>query len=230
MELLFYIPLGLIPSFIWLFYYLKKDIHPEPKILIIEVFLLGMLSTFLTLIFQYLSITSEIFKNQIVTGGFFFWAILAFTEEAAKFIFVYLKIRKEKEFEELTDAIEYMIIGGLGFAALENILYLSQLLPYQTSVAFNLIILRFLGATFIHALSSGILGFFWALSIKYREYKKINLISGFLAATLLHTLFNYSIIIKKIELTIILIIFSALILNQFFKLLKNIDNGQKSVF
>lgn len=225
MELIYYIPLGFIPSLVWLFYYLKKDIHPEPRILIIEIFLLGMLSTFLALFFQYAFITSAVFKNIIVSGGFFFWAILAFTEEAAKFIFVYLKIKKEKEFEELTDAIEYMIIGGLGFAALENILYLSQLLPYQTAAAFNLIILRFLGATFIHALSSGILGFFWALSIKYQRYKKFNFLSGFLAATLLHTAFNYSIIIKRPELTIVLIIFSAVILNLFFKRLKNIDNG-----
>lgn len=230
MELIYYVPLGLLPSLVWLFYYLKKDIHPEPKILIIEIFLLGMLSTFLALFFQYIFITSAAFKNFIASGGFLFWTILAFAEEAAKFIFVYIKIRKEKEFEELTDAIEYMIIGGLGFAALENILYLSQLLLYQTSAAFNLIILRFLGATFIHALSSGILGFFWALSIKYQGRKKFNLLSGFLAATLLHALFNYSIIIKKPEVTIVLIIFSAIILNLSFKKLKNIDNGQKSIF
>lgn len=41
----FYLFLGITPSLIWLLYYLKKDIHPEPKRMIVRVFILGMLAT-----------------------------------------------------------------------------------------------------------------------------------------------------------------------------------------
>src|SRR5687767_3787514 len=47
-----YIFFGVLPSLIWLFYYLKKDLHPEPKKTILIVFLLGALSTVPTLFLQ----------------------------------------------------------------------------------------------------------------------------------------------------------------------------------
>ncbi len=39
-----YIFLGILPSIIWLLYYLKKDTHPEPRLMILKIFFWGMLS------------------------------------------------------------------------------------------------------------------------------------------------------------------------------------------
>jgi len=36
-----FILLGLLPSFAWLFFFLKEDTHPEPKKMIALVFFLG---------------------------------------------------------------------------------------------------------------------------------------------------------------------------------------------
>ncbi len=40
-----FIILGLLPSFIWLLFYLRKDHHPEPNSMVIRIFLYGMIIT-----------------------------------------------------------------------------------------------------------------------------------------------------------------------------------------
>ena len=44
-RLILYIIFGTLPSLIWLFYYLAKDLHPEPKKMILKVFLYGVIIT-----------------------------------------------------------------------------------------------------------------------------------------------------------------------------------------
>ena len=45
-------------------------------------------------------------------------------EEVAKYLIIKIRILRDPEFDEPIDAMIYMIIAGLGFAALENILVL----------------------------------------------------------------------------------------------------------
>ncbi len=40
-----YITFGILPSAAWLFYYLRKDLHPESKKMILKIFLWGSIST-----------------------------------------------------------------------------------------------------------------------------------------------------------------------------------------
>ncbi len=53
---------------------------------------------------------------------------------------------------------------------------------------------RFIGATFLHALASGLIGFFLAYSIFFPKRKYLLLTTGIILATVLHGLFNISII------------------------------------
>ncbi|MBI3458830.1 PrsW family intramembrane metalloprotease [Candidatus Azambacteria bacterium] len=220
MEYAYYLPLGFLPSFVWLLYFLKQDDHQEPKLIITEVFILGMISTFLAFLLQKTFIANASFG--LNSGDFRFWFILAFIEEIAKFVFLYFRLSHEKEFDEIVDAMIYMVVISLGFAALENILYLSQIIPFQLPAILNLTISRFLGATIIHALSSAFCGYFWALSLLYHRNHESLVFLGLLSATVLHTFFNYSILNKEYFLTILLLVFSLIISGMMFRHLKNI--------
>jgi len=44
MKLFLCISLALLPSIIWLAFYLRKDKHPEPNRMIIKIFLFGVLA------------------------------------------------------------------------------------------------------------------------------------------------------------------------------------------
>jgi RsiW-degrading membrane proteinase PrsW (M82 family) len=199
--------LGIIISFLpglaWLFFYLKEDPHPEPKYLIFITFIAGVISGFIAFFIQL------IINNQFEESGIlpfnnnstafqiiFIFVLYAFIEEIIKFLVVFQTIHKNKNFDEPIDAMVYMIVGALGFATLENlgVLTNSKIIQNSLPMLFQIASLRFAGATLLHTLTSGILGYFWALSIREFGLKK-PLIVGIILVTVLHTIFNFFIII-----------------------------------
>jgi len=83
-----------------------------------------------------------------------------------------------------------MIAAGLGFAAIENILVLFRTIPEGIHITLQVWILRSIGATLLHALASGIVGYFLALSWFFEHHRKKLLIVGIMIATTLHFTFN----------------------------------------
>jgi RsiW-degrading membrane proteinase PrsW (M82 family) len=116
---------------------------------------------------------------------------VALIEETMKFLVVKKEVLSSAEFDEPIDALLYMIIAALGFAASENILILLGLGPLFLPRALEISLLRFLGATFLHALCSATVGYFLALAIF--ETKKRIIFLGLLISIILHGLYNFSI-------------------------------------
>jgi len=199
--------LGIIISFLpglaWLFFYLKEDPHPEPKYLIFITFIAGIISGFIAFFIQ-LIINNQFEKSGILPFNnsstvfqiISIFTLYAFIEEIIKFLVVFQTIHKNKNFDEPIDAMIYMIVGALGFATLENlgVLTNSKIIQNSVPMLFQTASLRFAGATLLHTLTSGILGYFWALSIREFGLKK-PLIVGIILVTVLHTIFNFFIII-----------------------------------
>lgn len=202
MIYLFYIFLGLVPSVIWLLFYLRKDAHPESNKMILKIFFYGMVAAVIAVLIE-MGISGALIiigENWFKTFPFLFFAlyhflIIALVEECSKYLIVREKVINNPEFDEPVDTILYMIIIALGFAALENTLVLfSGEGPLLFGEAIVISSFRFIGATFLHALCSGTLGYFLALSF-FEPKKRLKLIiKGVVIATLLHGLFNISII------------------------------------
>lgn len=207
MHLFLYILFGILPSLIWLFYYLRKDLHPEPKKIILKLFFYGAIVTIPVFFIQLgLSELLDQAKTSGILDGFpmiadiiKWFIVIAFTEELLKYLVVRHVIAKNPELDEPLDIMLYMVVVALGFAALENILYLfspidnmsfDQILKITITISF----VRFIGATLLHTLSSALIGYFLALA-SVRADKKIRLtVTGILLASLLHGLYNFSII------------------------------------
>lgn len=190
--------LGILPSAIWLLYYLKSDIHPEPKSIILEVFILGMISGGAAIGFQYAItyISNSIESLKLFIGAFpiVMVASWAFIEEYVKYTAAKLRVLHDAAFDEPADAIIYLISAGLGFAAMENILFIAPKIFEGIDQAIYFLLLRFVTATLLHALASGIIGFFFALAIIY--HRKYLLFIGFIFGVGLHTIYNYSIMLS----------------------------------
>lgn len=204
--------LGLLPAILWLIFFLREDAaRPEPKRMIVYAFVGGAVAAGISVIPEfflqkYFPPPADV-PNYIspLLGPF------AFIEELTKFLIVYLIVKRSSYFDESVDAMIYMITAGLGFAAVENILNL-----IGAEAVFQIFALRSIGATLLHALASGILGFYWA-----RGY----LISGIIMATLLHWGFNYFVLFyQNIEIyTTGLLLLAAIFLFRDFELLKAKD-------
>jgi len=137
---------------------------------------------------------------------------IALVEELLKYWVVRKEVLNHAEFDEPIDALLYMIIAALGFAAAENILILFSLGPtFLFSNVLIVSILRFWGATFLHALASGVIGYSLALSF-FETKKKIRLLSlGITTATLLHGFYNFSIMKLQESFTYLLVPIAILI-------------------
>ncbi len=221
---------GLAPSFIWLLFYLRKDSHPESNKMVIKIFICGM-AIALVAAFAELGIASFLEKELTLLGWILYNLLgIAFVEELLKYLVVRRKILGDSAFDEPVDAIVYMIITALGFAALENILILTSLkeaFPFFNTIMTSTI--RFVGATFLHALASGTLGFFLALSL-FHSKKRIQLIiSGIAVATVLHAVYNLT-IIKTAEniswalVPLVLLVSMAVFVSYGFKKVKKLKS------
>ncbi len=183
---------GFLPSIIWLQFFLKKDCHPEPRYLISRTFMMGIALAPLAVIAQVLfgRFLGHFYgiDHPSTSVGFFLWA--AFVEEAVKFLAVKMLILNNPEFDEPIDAMIYMITAGLGFAAIENMLVLFQSFPNGLQITFQLLLLRFLGATLLHAVACALTGYFLGLAWFYHHHSRTLTSLGIAIATLVHFAFN----------------------------------------
>ena len=221
-----YIVFGILPSLIWLNFYLRRDVGPEPKLMILKIFCYGMLAT-IPAIFLETAIFGEFSKLNFSSSVIFILNIflgVALVEESLKFLAVKFGVLKNPEFDEPVDAMIYMITAALGFAAVENVLILLNLKPL--SEIFGVSLFRFLGATFLHTLSSGICGFFIGLSF-FNTKGRGKLVSlGLVLAILLHGFYNFYIMngegSLKLLIPFLLLLISAIFVSFGFKKLKNV--------
>jgi RsiW-degrading membrane proteinase PrsW (M82 family) len=203
---------GIIPALIWLFYWLSEDKkNPEPKGLLLKAFMYGILMVPIAFILQWL--VNVIFMGKTIIEDISQYAYLttliiliiwATIEEVLKYLAAHKAGLSKIAYNEPIDAVIYLITTALGFSAFENFLFL--LTPFLEGNVLDAIIisnLRFVGASLLHVVASASIGIFIAFSY-YRnaEIKKRYLISGFITAITLHTLFN-SFIIKAEQFTLI---------------------------
>lgn len=189
---------GILPALLWLRFWLREDgRRPEPPALLMASFLSGMAAVFLAAALeQGACLLFESPLCGIAEGDEFLAVTLAFIEETIKFLMVFLIVFHTKFFDEPVDALIYLITAALGFAAMENTLYLFEaVLDQGILMAIISGNLRFIGATVLHVAASAVVGIFVAFSF-YRSVgeKVFWTLAGITIAVLLHALFNIFII------------------------------------
>ncbi|MCK4781841.1 PrsW family intramembrane metalloprotease [Candidatus Parcubacteria bacterium] len=218
---------ALAPGIIWLLYFLRKDVHPESNRMILRIFFYGMLITFPAVLLEkgFFEITKVLNFSSTSTLILNFFIGVALVEEGLKYLVVKKKVLNNSEFDEPVDAMLYMIIAALGFATVENILILfsPEMFFQPLAGVLGVTALRFVGATFLHALCSGMIGYFLALSFcePKNTFKYLIRKLGLGIAVFLHGLYNFSIIAiegsLKFNLPLIILIFLSVFVFFAFK-------------
>ena len=186
---------GLLPALIWLWFWLHEDKkNPEPRKILALTFTTGMAVIFFAIPLEsfFLNVHTPLFR-------FTAWAAI---EEILKFIAAYIVALHTRHYDEPIDAIIYLMCAALGFAALENTLFILNT-TLNVAQATNtslvgvvfMINLRFIGANLLHVLASSAIGI--AIACSFKKSKKVRVMwatGGILVAILLHTAFNLFII------------------------------------
>lgn len=181
---------ALLPIAILVYYIYNKDKKfPEPTGQLVKAFLFGVLSVPLSLcmsiplglIGMYPAEVTNISGS--VSTAFFGAAI---PEEIAKFLMLWLLLRKNPYFDEKMDGIVYAVCVSLGFAALENIMYLLTNAESYVSVGIARAIFAIPG----HFCFGILMGYYYSLAKFYPKTPKKNKVLILVAPIIVHGLYD----------------------------------------
>ena len=181
---------ALLPIAILVYHIYRKDKKsPEPTGRLIKASLFGILSVPVSfcisiplgIIGLYPVEATSILGS--VSAAFFGAAI---PEEIAKFIMLWLLLRKNRYFDEKMDGIVYAVCVSLGFAALENIMYLFSNEEAYLSVG----IARAIFAVPGHFCFGILMGYYYSLAKFYPKAPKKNKALILVAPIIVHGLYD----------------------------------------
>ena len=173
--------------------YFKDKFEKEPVMFLFKNFTLGATASILmtfalsALLFLIIPITDGKSLVQIFVKAFF---VVGLVEEFSKYIIVRYYAQRNKEFNEPFDGIVYAVMVSMGFAALENILYV-----FQHGVATG--ITRAFTAVPAHATFAILMGYFMGKAKFSKNKTELNLL-GLLVATIFHGAYDFFLFINFI--------------------------------
>jgi protease PrsW len=190
MNIWLVIALALAPAVFIAAYILYRDRNePEPPNMLIRAFFAGALSPFLALWLgnfpQSMGLTDGGEGMQML--GYAFVTVAA-AEELAKFIVLWY-FSRSKWFDEPFDGIVYGVMVALGFATLENFLYVFSVETMQDSMSIAL--KRMFTAVPAHAAFGAIMGYFLGLSRYLHLRNPWVTACGVLIAIFFHGAYDY---------------------------------------
>lgn len=193
--------LSLAPVIIIAVYiYFRDKYEKEPLKLLLFALIAGGL-TVLPILFleSFLSSFTTLFYGLLAVAWKAF-VVAAFSEELFKYIALYLLIWKSPEFNEKFDGIVYATYISLGFAAVENVLYVME-------GGLSTGIMRAITAVPAHAIFGITMGFYFGLA-KFYEKERANLKLKALAyPILLHGIYDFILFTGIAWLTIVFVAF-----------------------
>jgi len=199
---------ALLPAVLLMIYIFTRDrIEKEPVGLLAKLALFGAVSCIPAAIFE--SALLVLLQTVIAHGPVFTlieaFLVVALTEEFFKLVFLKLATWKNSAFDYHFDGIVYAVFVSLGFAALENILYLTG---YGLGIALS----RGVFAVPGHMTFSVFMGLFYSEAkqseILRKPLKKFGkMLSALFVPVVLHGIYDYLLMSGITELALVFLFF-----------------------
>ncbi|MBS1760439.1 MAG: PrsW family intramembrane metalloprotease [Bacteroidetes bacterium] len=192
-----YIAIAIAPGLaICLYIFYRDKYNREPSINLILSFLLGCIAIFPAAIFEE---TFEFVNDGTKTGlAIFCYAIIGFSEEFSKFLGLRFYSYNRKSFDEPLDGIVYSVMVSMGFATLENILYV---LKYaELGQGYSVALQRMFLSVPAHGTFGVLMGYFVGKA-KFNSKKSLwYMILGLLSAILFHGTYDYFLFLNELKM------------------------------
>ncbi len=205
---------------ILVYIYARDKYEKEPLGMLVKAFLAGALAVIPIILVENilqargagLTGYTHIAYNAFVVAGF--------TEEIFKFFALYLVIWKSKEFNEKFDGIVYAVFLSMGFATVENIMYVAG---YGTSVGIS----RALTAVPGHALFGVAMGYYFGLAKLSPQNRSKNFLLALLVPVGLHGVYDFILFTQHQYLLLAFIPFLIYLWKAGFKKMKEHSDNSK---
>ncbi|MGG3820270.1 glutamic-type intramembrane protease PrsW [Geobacillus thermodenitrificans] len=168
------------------YFYLKDEYEAEPLSFVLRMFFFGILLVFPIMFIQYVLVEEKIISSPAAEA----FLSAALLEEFVKWFIIYFFVYDHDEFDEPYDGIVYSASVSLGFATLENILYLLAN-GLETAVT------RALLPVSSHALFAVIMGFYFGKAKFAGRKRRYYLWASFLLPFFLHGIYDWILLAEK---------------------------------
>lgn len=197
--------IAILPSIFWLWIYLREDRRdPEPRKMILKLFILGIFAGILSLIAEFILAyflgggqveDSIVFQNSGKNnfwGSFLIYILAApLIEESLKYSVIKKFAFPAKSFNQVIDGVIYAVSVALGFAMLENFIYFSGFFSGSGYFFAGGFIYRTFFSTLLHSLSTGWMGY-WIGRARFAGFERTKLLAvGLVFAIIIHIVFNF---------------------------------------
>jgi RsiW-degrading membrane proteinase PrsW (M82 family) len=187
--------ISVIPALILVWYIRRQDVDPEPVGTLAITFVLGsLLASFAALIN---TAVGTVFRTIPLVGSILlFFLIVGPGEELVKWLAVRLYAYERSEFDAVIDGAMYGAAAGLGFASIENVIYIGQnaLMAIENggpllAATIPTTVARSLAGPG-HVLYSAFAGYYLGLAKFNPDHYGPLVVKGLLIAALLHATYN----------------------------------------
>lgn len=219
--------IAVIPIILILKYIYNKDKDSEPRELLKKIFWYGVLTVIPVFILEV--ILNKCFPTDNYTSYIYLFISIfcgvAIVEEIFKWIVVRYFCYNNKEFDEIYDAIVYTTFSSLGFACLENLLFV---LLYGTGTG----VIRAFCAVPGHACFGIIMGYYLGMAKsanikKDSNSERKNLVLSILIPTILHTVYDFAIFTHNLWFYLLWFIYIIILFSVSFNIVKRVSNNNK---
>lgn len=204
--IIFILFVALLPVVVLLYYIYKKDRYQrEPASQMLLAFVCGIGATFLSLAF---TMPFSVAGVDASAGQSVFEAIskafclAAIPEETAKLIMLWFFLRRCSYFDEHMDGIVYAVCVSLGFAALENVIYLFSNYPNIIGVGIS----RSLFAVPGHFFFGVLMGYYYSLAKFGKDDKHFYMVLTLLAPILAHGCYDSLLFVMSVAPSVSIIL------------------------
>ena len=203
MGLVLILIISLAPIAFFAYKIYEKDFDKEPTKILIRLFLCGVGSTFLTVLFTYLLnrffpfFSRDFSELSIIDLIPYVFLGVAAVEEFSKWIFVYKLEYNDDEFNHLYDGIVYAAFVALGFACFENVLYVFE---YGISTG----IVRAITAIPGHLCDGIMMGYYLSMAKlsmcnNNKKLARKNILFSLMIPVIAHGIYDYTIMASQVE-------------------------------
>jgi len=195
MKIFFSLIMAVTPGLLLLRYYYRQDRdRPEPKNLVIKVFFLGVACSLFVYVLEDIVGRLNVYQNWSPILYYFFEAFIVagLCEEYIKLRIITNCVYNSPKFDEVIDGIVYTVVASLGFACMENVVYVMN-------SSWHIAIARGFTAIPLHAVCSGIMGYYIGLAKRCAGTKQESFLinKGLWSAICIHGLYDFILFISS---------------------------------
>lgn len=186
--------------------YLSDRYDREPVMLLIKTFIFGALSVIPVIVVERFLATFNVFTG-LLGAAYTAFIVAGLTEEYFKRLVVVKLMCNNKYFDEKLDGIVYSVFSALGFAAVENVMYVVFRFSYNPYIG----LYRGILSVPAHAIFGVTMGYYLSLT-KFATNKareKANFRKSLYMPMLLHGTFNFILMAGIPQVGIVIAIYAV---------------------